>query len=89
MSKTGIYSLLLNNYQAPTPHSRQVKRNFFLFRHFGTLPLRPRFPFFPLLGETKKGSGNDPGNQVMISPKFTLFSPFLRGSQRGFLERGG
>ncbi len=24
----------------------------------------------------------------LISPMFTPFSPFLRGSQRGFLERG-
>ena len=31
------------------------------------------FPFFPLLGETQKGSGNDPGNHsdfAKVSPLF-------------------
>ena len=59
------------------PHSRQVKPNFPYIWPFLYPSAAAPFPFFPLLGETQKGSGNDPGNQV----DFAHICPI-------FLERG-
>ncbi len=59
-----------------------------ILRPFCTLPLHPRFPFFPSQGKLKRGLETTQEIRL-ISPGFPPFYPFLRGSQRGFLERGG
>ena len=40
------------------------------------------FPFFPLLGETQKGSRNDPGNQVDFAHVYP-FLPISKGESEG------
>ena len=40
------------------------------------------FPFFPLLGETQKGSGNNPKNHSDFA-RVPPFSPHPRGNSKG------
>ena len=72
-----MFNRYLGIFFIPQSHNRSVKGDFSLFHPFCTLPLHTRFPFFPLLGETQKGSGNDPGNHN----DFAKFSPSFIGER--------